>query len=137
MHKKETDPVRGPNHAAPIGTAGTAETPLMPGTTTTRPSASAAWEGNGEPACPLASFQSNSDRTTTLTVAVWGNPMTGEDGSTWIRYEMTFSRSSKGQDGTWRPSASYRVQDIPVLLYLLQKAYDWVTATRQEHTDVP
>jgi hypothetical protein len=89
------------------------------------------------PNSPLAGFKCSTDRTTVVSVAVWGNEMTGQDGSTWIQYGITLSRSYKGQDGKWYPSSSDRAHVIPVLLFLLNRAHDWIVLQRLEDSTIP
>jgi hypothetical protein len=93
-------------------------------------------DDQGKP--PLATFRSSTDRTTVLEVNVWENEMVGQDGSRWIQYALTFRRSCKDpRDGRWRDSASYRNHDIPVLVYLLDKAQAFILAQRAQGSTVP
>jgi hypothetical protein len=91
----------------------------------------------GEKKKPVASWKCPSDRTTMLEVAVWENEVTHGDGSKGTQYAIVPSRSYKGQDGKWRPSFSCRQHDIPVLLFLLDKAHSWCLAARTEDSTIP
>lgn len=87
----------------------------------------------GEPAKlppnrPAASFAAYSDRTTRIEVAVWGKQVKSGD-EEYTQYALTLSRSWQ-KDGNWQGNAAFRVHDVPVLLYLVQQAYDWCVARR-------
>ena len=49
----------------------------------------------------------------------------------YTQYALTLSRSWL-KDGQWHGNASFRIHDIPVLLYLVQQAYNWCVAQRTE-----
>ena len=82
---------------------------------------------------PVATFAALSDRTTRLEVAAWGRviKVNGEDV---LQYALTVSRSWQDKDGAWRPNGSYRVHDVPVLLFLVQQAHHWCLLQRTDIT---
>jgi hypothetical protein len=93
---------------------------------------------NGQKRKPEVSYRCFTDRTTRLEVAVWANEMTGQDGSTYKQHAITFSRNYKDGSGTWvNDSRSYRAHDLPVLLYLLDRAYKYTLDSRTEDSAVP
>lgn len=78
---------------------------------------------------PAASFAAHSDRTTRIEVAVWSKQVkVGEEEYT--QYSLTLSRSWRDREGSWQGNASFRVHDVPVLLYLVGQAYHWCVAQR-------
>jgi hypothetical protein len=129
-------------HTDGAATAATeaATMPEAPPTTTaeapTTESRSEAPDGQGEKKKPAASWKCNSDRTTLLEVAVWANEVS-KDGASWTQYAATVRRSYRGQDGRWHDSSSYRQHDIPVLLFLLDKAHAWCLSVRTEDSTIP
>jgi hypothetical protein len=81
---------------------------------------------------PAASFAANSDRTTRVEVAVWAKVIKVSEQEEYTQYALTLSRSWRDKDGQWHGNASFRIHDIPVLLYLVQQAYNWCVAQRTE-----
>jgi hypothetical protein len=80
---------------------------------------------------PVASFIAQSDRTTRLEVAAWGRTIKVDDEEI-IQYALTFRRSWRDKEGTWNQNGSYRVHDVPVLLFLVQQAYHWCVLQRTD-----
>lgn len=82
---------------------------------------------------PAASFTAHSDLTTRIEVAVWGKPVkVGDEEIT--QYTLTLSRSWRTREGNWQGNAAFRIHDVPVLLYLLEQAYNWCVAQRTSVT---
>jgi hypothetical protein len=87
------------------------------------------------PACPnrpAASFAAPSDRGTRVEVAVWSKRIVITEQEEYTRYNLTLSRSWRDKEGNWFGNASFRLHDVPVLLYLVQQAYNWCVAQRTE-----
>jgi hypothetical protein len=80
---------------------------------------------------PVTTFAARSDKTTRLEVAAWGRTVkvNGEDV---LQYALTVSRSWQDKHGNWTQSGSYRVHDVPVLLFLVQQAYHWCLLQRTD-----
>jgi hypothetical protein len=78
---------------------------------------------------PAASFSAYSDRTTRIEVAVWARQVKVSEHEEYTQYTLTLSRGWQ-KDGTWHGNASFRIHDLPVLLYLVQQAYNWCLARR-------
>jgi hypothetical protein len=117
-------PTEGPPATAP---------PLRAPETPTSPS-----EPNGQKRKPEVSYRCFTDRMTRLEVAVWANELTGTDGATYKQHALTFTRSYKDGDGYWQDGSRwYRAHDMPVLLYLLERAYQYTLDSRTEDTTVP
>jgi hypothetical protein len=101
--------------------------------TYTRPSAVSVAAGIAAPPAPperiprrpCFSLKCNTDRTTSISVAVWANEVTWPDQTTGTTYSITFSRSYKDNAGAWHQNQNYRGHDIPVLLHLLSRAHQW------------
>ena len=81
---------------------------------------------------PAASFAAQSDRGTRVEVAVWSKVVKVSEQEEYTQYALTLSRSWRDKDGQWHGNASFRIHDIPVLLYLVQQAYNWCVAQRTE-----
>jgi hypothetical protein len=79
---------------------------------------------------PVISFAAPSDRTTRLEVAVWPRVVTVSDAEQYTVYSLTLTRSWRDADGNWADNRSYRPHDVPVLLYLVEQAYEWCLARR-------
>jgi hypothetical protein len=70
---------------------------------------------------PVVSYSLQSDRTTRLEVSVWSNVYRNDKGEEWEQLACTFARSYKTDQG-WQRGGAYRTHDLPVLLFLVQKA---------------
>ena len=79
---------------------------------------------------PAASFAAHSDRTTRIEVAVWSKLVKVSEQEEYTQYALTLSRAWRDKDGVWQGNASFRIHDVPVLLYLVQQAYHWCVAQR-------
>jgi hypothetical protein len=85
------------------------------------------------------SFKCFSDGSTQIQVAIWSREVQTQTGS-FTQYSCTVGRSWRDQQGNWHDSSkddagnsrmiSFRHHDIPVLCYLLEKAYDWILSQR-------
>jgi hypothetical protein len=78
---------------------------------------------------PAASFAAYSDRTTRVEVAVWARQVKVSEQEEYTQYTLTLARAWQ-KDGIWHGNAAFRIHDLPVLLYLLQQAYNWCLAQR-------
>ncbi len=81
---------------------------------------------------PAATFTALSDRTTCLEVAVWARKVKVGDQEEYTQYALSLSRSWRDRDGKWTQNSSYRVHDVPVLLFLVQQAYNFCVNARTE-----
>jgi hypothetical protein len=89
-------------------------------------------ETNGEPPKnkPVATFASNSDRTTRIEVAVWARIVKVNETEEYTQYSITINRSWRSDEGVWSKSGFFRIHDIPVQMYLIQQAYNWCLCQR-------
>jgi hypothetical protein len=83
---------------------------------------------------PEAKFSARSDRGTRIEVACWAYRQSNGKGEEWVQYGITCSRSWRNdKTGEWHnDSGIYRIHDMPVLLYLLQRAYAYCLGKRTE-----
>jgi hypothetical protein len=58
-----------------------------------------------------------------IEVSVWENQIQGDNGER-VSHSVTFQRSYK-QGQTWQHTKSVFARDIPILRFLLEKAFDW------------
>lgn len=56
-----------------------------------------------------------------IRAAIWPNQT--EDSDTW--FNVTISRLYK-DEGQWRDAASFRRDDLPIVMKALDMAYDWI-----------
>jgi hypothetical protein len=91
--------------------------------------------GHQEKRQPVAKFKCASGKDTYIEVAVWENAVTYQDGTAGTQLSTSFSRSYKNGEG-WKTNYSFRQHDLPILLYLLQKAHGWMLEQRVV-SDVP
>ena len=92
---------------------------------------------NGEKRKPTVSYRLMSDRTTSIEAAVWSNEMQNGDGEKWTQHSVTLSRSYKDQNGQWCKGGSYRIHDLPIVLFLLQKCHAFALTLRTEDSTMP
>ncbi|HYH66306.1 MAG TPA: hypothetical protein VD866_16560 [Urbifossiella sp.] len=127
----------------PEGVVGIADPPpaVLPADAEGQPEAAATPEIPGEQPAelpvtprnrPAASFAAMSDRTTRVEIAVWARQVKVGEGEEYTQYALTVSRAWRDKDGNWTSNAFHRVHDVPVLLYLVQQAYQWCLAQRTQ-----
>jgi hypothetical protein len=56
-----------------------------------------------------------------IRAAIWANQT--EDSDTW--FNVTISRLYK-DDGEWRDAESFRRDDLPIVIKVVDMAYDWI-----------
>lgn len=83
---------------------------------------------------PVMSIKASSDRTTSLEIAVWLNSNEGENGQKFDSYSLSINRSYRKEDGQWVQNTNFRPHDLPVLLFLVNKAYDYILSEKAEST---
>src|SRR5205823_1328485 len=91
--------------------------------------------GNGDRRRPAASWRLQSDRTTSVEVSAWLNTHTSAGGEEYEQVSFTIQRSYRTDQG-WQRGGSWRTHDVPVLLFLLEKAHAFALE-RRVTADVP
>jgi hypothetical protein len=88
---------------------------------------------------PLVSYRLSSDRTTSIELAVWSHFYKNQQGEDYEQLSMTVQRSYKDTQGVWQNQArpSWRTHDLPVLLFLLQKAHSFAMNRRCDDSSIP
>ena len=88
---------------------------------------------------PLVSYRLNSDRTTSVSLAVWANTYKDKDGADYEQLSVTVQRSYKDQQGQWQNQVkpSWRVHDLVSLMHLLQKAHSFALNRRTDDSSIP
>ena len=124
--KKETD-VQSTNGVPDEATTAVAEIPSPPPDT------------HPERPQPLVSYRLNSDRTTSVSLAVWANTYKDKDGADYEQLSVTVQRSYKDQQGQWQNQVkpSWRVHDLVALMHLLQKAHSFALNRRTDDSSIP
>ena len=88
---------------------------------------------------PLVSYRLNSDRTTSVSLAVWANTYTNQQGEEYEQLSVTVQRSYKDQQGQWQTQTkpSWRVHDLVALMHLLNKAHSFALNRRTDDSSIP
>ena len=88
---------------------------------------------------PLVSYRLSSDQTTSIELAVWSHSYKNQQGEDYEQLSMTVQRSYKDMQGVWQNQArpSWRTHDLPVLLFLLQKAHSFAMNRRCDDSSIP
>jgi hypothetical protein len=92
--------------------------------------------GNGEPKKPIQSYRLTIG-TTTLEVAVWENRVKSQFGDEWVSVYSVGVQRSYRVDGGFSRGGSFRTAELPGLLYLLNKASDWIYCHKTEDSSIP
>lgn len=79
---------------------------------------------------PLVSFKCATDRSTWIDVAIWSQDVTYGNGEKSTQYVTSFHRSYRDGNGEFQTNYSYRQHDLPILQYLLTRAYAWIADQR-------
>ncbi len=85
---------------------------------------------------PLISYRLNSDRTTSIELAIWSNLFRNAADEEYEQLSITIQRSYKTDDG-WQKGGSYRVHDVPVLMFLMEKAHAFALDRRTTDSTIP
>ena len=97
-------------------------------------------ERNGpEKPQPLVSYRLGSDRTTSVSLAVWANTYTNQQGEEYEQLSVTVQRSYKDTDGRWQrqDKPSWRIHDLVTLKFLLEKAHSFAMNRRCDDSSIP
>ena len=78
---------------------------------------------------PVEKLYANNDGSR-IEVSIWENWIKTEHGEK-LTHGVTFQRSYKTDDG-WKTVTSMRKHDLPVVQYLLNKAYDYCMTKEEE-----
>ena len=78
---------------------------------------------------PEKSFRSGA-----ISVAVWKNTVKAQNSRTSLFRTVSFERRYKNADGQWQSTSQLRRDDIPRLVYLLNKAYEHIITSRHDQT---
>lgn len=62
---------------------------------------------------------------------VWDKDLTASDGREFTVYSVSCQASYRDDKGDWQKTSSFRSSQIPVLVYCLNKCFDWVQAQRE------
>lgn len=69
------------------------------------------------------------DKDGKITVAVWKNKSKFTDKPI---YSVSIQKNYRTQEGNWETAQSYNKQDLHKIVYLINKAYDWINYVEQE-----
>ena len=87
---------------------------------------------------PIVTFRLNSDRSTSLSLSVWCNTMKNTvTGDEYEQLSVTFQRRYLDRNEQWQTGGSWRVHDLPVLLFLLEKAHSFCLNRRCDDSSLP
>jgi hypothetical protein len=68
----------------------------------------------------------NKFRAGAITATIWKNSL-NKDGTEASFNSITLERSYKDKSGNWQTTSSFRINDLPRLTLLLNKAYEYIT----------
>lgn len=85
---------------------------------------------------PVVSYRINSDRTTSIELAVWSNTYRNGQGEEYEQLSVTVQRSYKTDEG-WQKGGAWRIHDLPVLMFLIQKAHCFALDRRTTDSSCP
>jgi hypothetical protein len=75
---------------------------------------------------PIMSFGPYpSDRNTSIEASIWKNEIEG-DGGTFAVFNVTLKRSYRDDKGDWQQNQNFRPHDLPVAIYALSKAHNYI-----------
>ena len=71
-----------------------------------------------------------------IQATIWENDAVNKEGKKVSYNSVSFERSYKDKDGTWKSTSSLRVMDIPKAIVVLQKAYEHLVLNQTEEEDI-
>ncbi len=66
-------------------------------------------------------------RASPVTATIWTNEAKGKDGETNLFRTITLDRTYKDKEGSWKKTNSFRVNDLPKAVLVLNKAFEYVS----------
>lgn len=79
---------------------------------------------------PVAKFAAGQ-----VSAAVWENEVTTRGGKTVTMLKATVERRFKDKDGQWKSSNSFSRNEIPLVIYCLQKSLEHIIESRKGEED--
>jgi hypothetical protein len=79
---------------------------------------------------PVAKFAAGQ-----VSAAVWENEVTTRSGKTVTMLKATVERRFKDKDGQWMSSNSFSRNEIPFVIYCLQKSLEHIIESRKSEED--
>jgi hypothetical protein len=76
---------------------------------------------------PVAKFTAGQ-----VSAAIWENEVTTKAGTKVVILKATVERRYKDRDGQWKSSGSFSRNEIPFVIYCLQKSLDHIITARQQ-----
>ena len=67
-----------------------------------------------------------------IQVAIWKNTVAASSANDSMMMTVSLERRYKDRDGMWQSSGSLRVNDVPKAIWLLMKAYEFLTTAAEE-----
>jgi hypothetical protein len=87
--------------------------------------------GNGKAAPPVFKVGPiPTDANNSVEAVVWGKEVKGRDGHVYMTYDIADYSYWRDSDGNWKPKRSYHSSQVPVLIYCLQRCWEWVQEQR-------
>mgnify|MGYP006311204373 CR=1 FL=1 len=80
---------------------------------------------------PVAKFSAGQ-----VSAAIWENEVTTKAGKTVTMLKATVERRYKDRDGQWKSSGSFNRNEIPFVIYCLQKSLDHIITSQQEEDSI-
>src|SRR5688572_17869525 len=120
------------------GATATLDPPAERPPTTTAETLTSPSEGNGalQPEAPPPSGHTHlpvfkvgpiaSDRSNSVSAAVWANQTDSKDGRSLTVYNVTFEATWRDADGSWKTTRSYRGSMLYVLMHCITRCNDWI-----------
>ena len=71
-----------------------------------------------------------------VSAAIWENEVTTKTGKKVTMLKATVERRYKDRDGQWKSSGSFSRNEIPFVIYCLQKSLDHIIGSQQEDDSV-
>ena len=70
-------------------------------------------------------------RAGTVSATIWANQIV-KDGQPRVLSSVSFEKSYKDKEGTWKTTKSLNVQDLPKAIMVLTKAYEHIALREQD-----
>ncbi len=74
-------------------------------------------------------------RASAVSATIWLNHGKDSEGKETKYKTVSFERSYMDKDGNWQTTNSLRTSDLPKAILVLNKAYEYLSLTDEEHTD--
>ena len=95
------------------------------------PQAGNGTQGDGQKNRPVFSVGPiMTDQNNSVSAAIWEREVKLDDGREFTAHSITCEATYRDKEENWQKSSGFRSNQVPTLMYCLQRCFDWVQSQR-------